>query len=60
MAHVGDSRAIVGLRNITNNMITAMPITKDHKPTDKEEKMRIMSKGGVVRKDADDVFHRVY
>ena len=37
-----------------------MPITRDHKPEDKEEKIRIMARGGVVRKDSEDVFYRVY
>jgi serine/threonine protein phosphatase PrpC len=58
VAHVGDSRAVIGVNS--NKKLVAKPLTNDHKPTNKEEMRRIKKAGGTVRKDADDVFYRVY
>jgi serine/threonine protein phosphatase PrpC len=44
--NVGDSRAVLG--NNLNSTWTVYPLSKDHKPDDLEEKMRIESMGGVV------------
>ena len=44
--NVGDSRAVLG--NHLNSTWTLYPLSKDHKPDDLEEKMRIESMGGVV------------
>ncbi len=44
MANVGDSRAILSAQN--GKII--MPLSKDHKPSEKNEHIRIHSAGGVV------------
>jgi serine/threonine protein phosphatase PrpC len=58
IAYVGDSRAVLGI-NIKGKRI-GRPATYDHKPNIPGEKARITKAGGSVRKDADDVFYRVY
>jgi hypothetical protein len=45
-ANVGDSRAVIG--NFLNGSWVVYPLSKDHKPGDIEEKMRIESLGGLV------------
>ena len=42
MAHVGDSRAVMSQKNGT----IVLPLTNDHKPTDRFEKDRITKHGG--------------
>lgn len=59
VAHVGDSRAILGITHETTPP-TALPLTPDHKPTDKDEKKRILKAGGEVRQDSDDPFPRIF
>jgi serine/threonine protein phosphatase PrpC len=58
VAHVGDSRAVLCLRN--GKTLKARALTIDHKPNTRNELKRIKAAGGTVRKDSNDVFHRVY
>ena len=44
IAHVGDSRAISSSENGKN----VFPLTVDHKPSNKEERERILAAGGEV------------
>ena len=47
--NVGDSRAILISKN-KNGTWNYSQLTKDHKPTEKEEKSRIENKGGLIHK----------
>lgn len=49
IAHVGDSRAVL-CKLDENNKPTAIPLTRDHSPGLEEEKKRIESMGGEVRR----------
>lgn len=57
VAHVGDSRAIVSLKE--SGKYKAKELTLDHKPNLPEEQKRIESMGGEVRKSEGDIPHRV-
>lgn len=58
MAHAGDSRAVLCRR--VNNKITAVELTRDHKPTLRDEMERIIKAGGEVKRLEDDIPHRVF
>lgn len=62
IAHVGDSRAVLGRRVIQGGRSNylAYNLTEDHKPTTESEKARIISCGGEVRKLEGDIPHRVF
>ena len=47
-ANVGDSRAIIC--SYYNNVWTSSQLTNDHKPSEKNERKRIESKGGIVER----------
>jgi len=59
VAHVGDSRAVLGRRGADGKM-TAMNLTSDHKPTRPDELARIEKMGGEVKKLVGDIPHRVF
>lgn len=58
ISHVGDSRAVLGF--IEGNEVKPRVLCRDHKPTHSGERKRIAKKGGQVRKDQDDLCHRIY
>jgi serine/threonine protein phosphatase PrpC len=58
VAHVGDSRAVLGRR--VGGKITAVDLTRDHKPNLPDEMSRIFQAGGEVRKMEEDMPHRVF
>ena len=60
VAHVGDSRAVLAVRDRETGKIRAVDITMDHKPDLPEEKERILNAGGSVIKPPMDFNHRVY
>ncbi|XP_076358042.1 integrin-linked kinase-associated serine/threonine phosphatase 2C-like isoform X3 [Tachypleus tridentatus] len=49
IANLGDSKAILCRYNEQNMRYTAIPLSKDHSPTDYEERMRIQKAGGYVK-----------
>ncbi|OMJ76547.1 hypothetical protein SteCoe_24085 [Stentor coeruleus] len=57
-AHTGDSRAVLGRR--IKGKITAVDLTRDHKPTLEDENQRINRMGGEVRKLDNDIPYRVF
>ena len=57
-AHVGDSRAVLARR--TSGRLTAVDLTRDHKPNLPDELDRVCKAGGEVRKMEEDVPHRVF
>jgi serine/threonine protein phosphatase PrpC len=58
VAHVGDSRCVLGLRE--GGRMKAIDMTNDHKPELPGEHQRIISSGGAVIKPPMDFNHRVY
>lgn len=58
-AHVGDSRAVLA-RKARDGCLEAKDITEDHKPQNEEEKKRIQSAGGQVRRLEGDIPHRIF
>lgn len=58
VAHVGDSRAVLGKR--INNKLVAIDLTEDHKPENPDEKARIEQSGGEVKKLEGDIPVRVF
>eukprot|EP01071_Lankesteria_metandrocarpae_P006326 Lankesteria_metandrocarpae@DN4318_c0_g1_i1.p1 len=60
VAHVGDSRAVLAKRCATAKKHTAVELTRDHKPTIEEEKTRIETYGGEVRRLEGDIPYRVF
>ena len=50
-AWVGDSRCVLGRRS-NGGVFEAVPLTRDHKPTVKDEKARILAENGRVEKCA--------
>lgn len=62
IAHVGDSRAVLGTRMKQPNErhMDVTDLTVDHKPTLPEEKERIETHGGEVRRLQGDIPHRVF
>jgi serine/threonine protein phosphatase PrpC len=46
VANVGDSRCVLGQRD--GNHWKAIPLSRDHKPSDEEERKRILRAGGFV------------
>ncbi|XP_067898007.1 integrin-linked kinase-associated serine/threonine phosphatase 2C isoform X1 [Heterodontus francisci] len=49
VANLGDSRAILCRVNKTSKKVTALPLVKEHNPTQYDERMRIQKAGGTVR-----------
>ena len=60
VAHVGDSRCVLGVRDPTSGKIKGLDVTNDHKPELPGEHERIISSGGAVIKPPMDFNHRVY
>ncbi|CEL99363.1 unnamed protein product [Vitrella brassicaformis CCMP3155] len=60
VAHVGDSRAVLGVKTNNSKKLVAQNLTQDHKPTREDEKKRIVSSGGEVRRLDGDIPHRVF
>ncbi|EEQ99950.1 PP2C, putative, partial [Perkinsus marinus ATCC 50983] len=58
-AWVGDSRAVIGTTNADGEII-AEDLSRDHKPERPDEKSRISSRGGQVRKLEGDIPYRVF
>lgn len=58
IAHVGDSRVVLGKR--VGDVVTAVQVTQDHKPTLPAEKERIEQKGGEVKQLPYDIPFRVF
>ena len=50
--NVGDSRCVLG--KCVQDKWTAVNLTRDHKPTDEDEKKRILDKGGRIEPYKDD------
>ncbi|XP_072111810.1 integrin-linked kinase-associated serine/threonine phosphatase 2C isoform X5 [Mobula birostris] len=49
IANLGDSRAILCRFSETSRKLTAVPLVKEHNPTQYDERMRIQKAGGIVR-----------
>ena len=49
LAHIGDSRAVLGKYDNKTNKWSALPLTRDHKPTELDEKERIIKNEGRVQ-----------
>jgi serine/threonine protein phosphatase PrpC len=49
LAHIGDSRAVLGKYDNKTNKWSAVPLTRDHKPTELDEKERIIKNEGRVQ-----------
>eukprot|EP01056_Protomagalhaensia_sp_Gyna25_P006094 Protomagalhaensia_sp_Gyna_25__6093@NODE_97_length_5296_cov_22_579037_g74_i0_p1_GENE_NODE_97_length_5296_cov_22_579037_g74_i0NODE_97_length_5296_cov_22_579037_g74_i0_p1_ORF_typecomplete_len596_score114_25PP2C/PF00481_21/9_4e62PP2C_2/PF13672_6/5_4e21SpoIIE/PF07228_12/5_1e13_NODE_97_length_5296_cov_22_579037_g74_i015383325 len=60
VAHVGDSRAVLAQRGGADTQFTAVDLTQDHKPTMEQERTRIESKGGEVKRLEGDIPFRVF
>ena len=60
VAHVGDSRCVLGVRDLASGKLKAVDITNDHKPELPGEHERIIASGGAVIKPPMDFNHRVY
>jgi serine/threonine protein phosphatase PrpC len=60
VAHVGDSRCVLGIRDNSTGKIKGIDITADHKPDLPHEHERIIANGGAVVKPPMDFNHRVY
>eukprot|EP00918_Siedleckia_nematoides_P048684 GHVU01106733.1.p1 GENE.GHVU01106733.1~~GHVU01106733.1.p1 ORF type:complete len:381 (-),score=63.14 GHVU01106733.1:244-1386(-) len=63
VAHVGDSRAVVGKKSEASGSEakhSSLNLTADHRPTRDDEKMRIERMGGEVRRLEGDIPHRVF
>ena len=60
VAHVGDSRCVLGIRDNPTGKFKGVEITADHKPDIPHEHDRIVSSGGSVIKPPMDFNHRVY
>ena len=60
VAHVGDSRCVLGIRDNQSGKIKGVDITSDHKPDLPHEHERIIANGGAVVKPPMDFNHRVY
>mmetsp|Transcript_12123 Transcript_12123/g.32876 ORF Transcript_12123/g.32876 Transcript_12123/m.32876 type:complete len:360 (-) Transcript_12123:245-1324(-) len=61
LAHVGDSRAVLGRQGVGEEKLTAVDLTVDHKASIEAEQARITAAGGVVRRGgAGDTNARVY
>jgi len=58
-AHVGDSRAVAGIRTAGGKLV-AKALTADHKPEVEAEKRRIEAAGGEVKRLEGDIPHRVF
>ena len=58
IAHVGDSRAVLGVRSQTRHTVQAL--TRDHKPETIQERTRIQNSGGEVKRLPGDVAYRVF
>jgi len=58
-AHVGDSRVVIG-RRLADGSWEAEELARDHKPDNEDERRRITAHGGVVRRIAGDIPHRVF
>ena len=52
--NLGDSRCILGRFNPENNSCSCLNLTRDHKPTEEDEKERIIKKGGNISKGKDE------
>ena len=52
--NLGDSRCILGRFNSENNSWSCINLTRDHKPTEEDEKERIIKKGGNISKGKDE------
>ena len=52
--NLGDSRCILGRFNPKNNSWSCLNLTRDHKPTEEDEKERIIKKGGNISKGKDE------
>ena len=52
--NLGDSRCILGRFNPENNSWSYINLTRDHKPTEEDEKERIIKKGGNISKGKDE------
>ena len=60
VAHVGDSRCVLGVRDTNTGKLKGIDITNDHKPELAGEHERIIASGGAVIKPPMDFNHRVY
>lgn len=60
IAHVGDSRAVVGRRRPGSDVYNAHDLTRDHKPDDPIEKARLQRCGAFVNKPDWSATHRVW
>lgn len=58
VAHVGDSRCVLGRHS--QNGITAVDLTIDHKPNNEAERRRILESGGQLRKLEGDLSYRIF
>ena len=47
-ANIGDSRAVLGRFNREKNTIEAIELSRDHKPTETDENLRIIEKNGKI------------
>ncbi len=52
--NIGDSRAVLGKYDISNKIWRAIDLSRDHKPTEKDEAERIINNGGRIKPFTDD------
>ncbi|CEM04488.1 unnamed protein product [Vitrella brassicaformis CCMP3155] len=60
VAHVGDSRCVLGKVDQKARRVWAVDLTNDHKPNLEAEKKRIVASGGQVRRLEGDIPYRVF
>ena len=54
-ANIGDSRAVLGRYDKNTKKWVAIDLSRDHKPTEKDEAKRILNRGGRIKPFTDEV-----
>ena len=59
-ANIGDSRAVLGRYDKNTKKWVAIDLSRDHKPTEKDEAKRILNRGGRIKPFTDEVTGEEY